>query len=1090
MANDSKTLELQIRIAAQEAFKAVSFLKGEISSLAAEVKKFSDSDGQAIAETFRQTQAAAEKAAASMKLFGSSSTELRQVQAQLKNAAVELVTKGIDPQSEEVKKLIEEYKRLGKEAADLDKANGKNIQSFGDLQNTMIRLAEVAALAKVLSVIKDLGAFALQTADNFQTARNQFGVLLGDMEAGAGLFNEIKAFNDKTPFDLTTLTQATNVLISAKVPLRDLQAQLTKFGDLSQGNSQKLTSYINAFSQAAAKGKADMQVLNTYLHQGVPILDELAKNFGVTTAEIIMMSGEGKISFEEFSRALDDLTAAGGQYFGGMELGSKSLAAMQEGLKEATNSLAASFGGMLLPAAVAVLDALTAIANAINESPILKGMFTGAIVALTGYLAAMAVKAGIAFAAQMSLNFAVGALNPVVLATTIAVAGLAAGYTVYAARQQTAARETENAALQQMKQKDAIDATREAVTSFNNALKDMTDENISRQIQFINIDIIETERSIRELTSRLNEYVQIRNFDRARQIQELIASERQNLEAARENLLSAQNTLTKRRTQWIDSMFGNTQAAKIQKVNEQLAAANGYLAGKNISDTDRTKLQEIIRGLNDELQRLTNNSEGAKKWQEWFGEITKIDPALIGNSGARAAELYLAEFGRGLAAQKTVAETLGEQLDFSGVLKSRRAEIQNALTELFSIDPELINEPFTAADESVRLLVEEYRRLGVEIKATENAAKTVTAEKEYAQAIADITKKIDDLGKSERQLAYEAELARIGLDAQSDEAVELAHAMDRLSVASALSDLGREVRNLGKDQYDLALATMAAANATEEEMKQAQEMIETLRRYGQSIEELLSRKIAAGFANLFSELEEQATETIGNIAAQLAMISFDSILDGFAVLSEAFAKGERAAESLRQALADTAQQILDQLPGMYLQAGLQLIAQGQWALGLGLVAAAGSSAIVGGYVKGTIEKEKATVNAHGNAFDSNGIIPHAHGGSFTNQIIGTPTYFRYGGNFGVMGEAGPESIMPLRRMSNGDLGVAASGCGGANVIVNVINNSGAEVQKEERTDAEGNKQIDVIIGQLVNNHITSGKADRAMSRYGIRARGV
>jgi tape measure domain-containing protein len=154
-----------------------------------------------------------------------------------------------------------------------------------------------------------------------------------------------------TPFDLDTLTQATNVLIGAKVPLKDLQAQLTKFGDLSQGNSQKMTGYVNAFSQAAAKGKADMQVLNTYLHQGVPILDALAKNFNVTTAEIVKMSSDGQISFADFSKALDDLTAAGGQYFGGMELASKSLAAMQEGLKEAVNSLAASFGDMLLPAA-------------------------------------------------------------------------------------------------------------------------------------------------------------------------------------------------------------------------------------------------------------------------------------------------------------------------------------------------------------------------------------------------------------------------------------------------------------------------------------------------------------------------------------------------------------------------------------------------------------------------------------------------------------------------------------------------------------------------------------------------------------------
>jgi tape measure domain-containing protein len=483
MSDDRRSLELQIRIATQEALRAVSSLKGEIKTLADEANKFAGADGAVLKNTFSAMQATAEKASVSFKLFGASGAELRQVQSELKNAAVELVRKGFDPQSVEIKNLVDQYKRLEKAAGELDEANSSNIDSFGKLRNSIMSLAEVAAALKVLSVIKDMGSFALETADNFQTMRNQFGVLLGDMEAGAGLFNEIKAFNDKTPFELSTLTEATNVLIAAKVPLKDLQAQLTKFGDLAQGNSQRMTSYVNSFSQAAAKGKADMQVLNTYLNQGVPILDALAKNFGTTTAEIVEMSSKGEISFRDFTAALDDLTAAGGQYFGGMELASESLAAMKEGLQEAANSLAASFGEMLLPAAVAIVGALTAITDAINDSPLLKGLLIGAIVTLTGYLGAMAVKAGIAFAAQMALNLSIGALNPVVLASTIAVAGLAAGYTVYATNQQKAAREAESFAFEQRKQNDAINDAADAITRYTQALSGMTDEQIRNEIQ-------------------------------------------------------------------------------------------------------------------------------------------------------------------------------------------------------------------------------------------------------------------------------------------------------------------------------------------------------------------------------------------------------------------------------------------------------------------------------------------------------------------------------------------------------------------------------------------------------------------------------
>ena len=70
-------------------------------------------------------------------------------------------------------------------------------------------------------------------------------------------------------------------------------------------------------------------------------------------------------------------------------------------------------------------------------------------------------------------------------------------------------------------------------------------------------------------------------------------------------------------------------------------------------------------------------------------------------------------------------------------------------------------------------------------------------------------------------------------------------------------------------------------------------------------------------------------------------------------------------------------------------------------------------------------------NANGNAFGANGIMPFASGGAFTNSIVRSPTLFKFadGGTTrtGLMGEAGPEAIMPLKRGADGSLGVQASG---------------------------------------------------------------
>lgn len=63
-------------------------------------------------------------------------------------------------------------------------------------------------------------------------------------------------------------------------------------------------------------------------------------------------------------------------------------------------------------------------------------------------------------------------------------------------------------------------------------------------------------------------------------------------------------------------------------------------------------------------------------------------------------------------------------------------------------------------------------------------------------------------------------------------------------------------------------------------------------------------------------------------------------------------------------------------------------------------------------------------SANGNVFSSPGLHTYA------NSVVGQPTFFPFANGIGLMGEAGPEAIMPLRRGSDGRLGVSAPG--GAN----------------------------------------------------------
>ena len=118
----------------------------------------------------------------------------------------------------------------------------------------------------------------------------------------------------------------------------------------------------------------------------------------------------------------------------------------------------------------------------------------------------------------------------------------------------------------------------------------------------------------------------------------------------------------------------------------------------------------------------------------------------------------------------------------------------------------------------------------------------------------------------------------------------------------------------------------------------------------------------------------------------------------------------------------------------------------------------------------------------------------ANGGVFSNGIYSSPTLFAFakGGKFGVMGEAGPEAVMPLTRGPDGSLGVRADGGSAAPVVVNVINNSDAQARTERRQTSQGT-EIDVIIDQMVAEKMnqpgtSSNNALRAFSNQKLIAR--
>ena len=89
--------------------------------------------------------------------------------------------------------------------------------------------------------------------------------------------------------------------------------------------------------------------------------------------------------------------------------------------------------------------------------------------------------------------------------------------------------------------------------------------------------------------------------------------------------------------------------------------------------------------------------------------------------------------------------------------------------------------------------------------------------------------------------------------------------------------------------------------------------------------------------------------------------------------------------------------------------------------------------------------------ANGGAFSQGKVMPFAKGG-----IVGSPTTFPMRGGRGLMGEAGPEAIMPLARGPDGRLGVQAGGGRAVNVVMNITT---PDVQGFQRSQSQVAAQV-------------------------------
>lgn len=496
-------------------------------------------------------------------------------------------------------------------------------------------------------------------------------------------------------------------------------------------------------------------------------------------------------------------------------------------------------------------------------------------------------------------------------------------------------------------------------------------------------------------------------------------------------------------------------------------------------------------------------------------------PQLLGAFGAAGAAVgVFVALGAGIAPM--IMNWIGASKSLEDTQKSLENALSNVSQTAQSFDMSKMVEQFNAADAVVRrgiINLIEYRKTAAELAAAEtekalqtqlkglsapgfmgralgqfegadlgidvNVAKNFFAEVRSGTSEASILaqKYGSELLKGNdtaKQLA--ATLNKVALDTQS--AANASSAMSKfLSQAKTAGETGMIPTNKSKggktsvvkeekSELDLYIASLEKANVQFELLGEKRQYLDSLKdspgispEIWQKFSDDLDR--AAGGLQKIKDNAIKIGPTMEQAFGQAIQQGVSGLVDVFFEANQSFSKF--AANFMTQ----IAKMITQMMLLKAIEGGLKYI---------GFGSSSGNSGPVGPVIN---------ENAKGNAF-YNGIQKFANGGAFTNSIVSRPTMFAYGGAFGssagVMGEAGPEAVMPLKRDSSGRLGVQGNQ---SNVSIVVNNNSSnAQATATSKTDSFGNRQIEIMVADMVNKAISTGKTDGAMrNAYNIRRAG-
>lgn len=320
----------------------------------------------------------------------------------------------------------------------------------------------------------------------------------------------------------------------------------------------------------------------------------------------------------------------------------------------------------------------------------------------------------------------------------------------------------------------------------------------------------------------------------------------------------------------------------------------------------------------------------------------------------------------------------------------------------------------------------------------------------------------------ENQFTSEADQRKMLTDARQRDSDMRARDREQMKfdAAESLNQMKFEMDMQGQTAEAVRRATEArkieieikklSAGATGEELLKYQELEQFLKgQMSNTLDEFYAKQssMTEGLRDGISKYLDQLSDVSGKVsgAVQRSFGAMEDALTNFVMTGKLNFK-------------DFIKVILGELVKLMIQLLIlkPLMAMFGGAFGGGAAAAGGATTMAG-------SASISMMAAKGAAFHDGGVQMFASGGAFANRIVNKPTSFP----IGIMGEAGPEAIMPLGKDAQGRLGIRVSGDQGGgnienNVTIAVSIQDGQVKDGGESGNQLGDKLKAVVIGVLTD----------------------